>query len=140
MKERSLKGENDEMRKRDSGGFCCVKFFFFFLFLFSVWFWFVGNENTQNRNSSTFDGLLLILVLFLLHPSFFIKYYLDLPFFFSFPFSSSSHAFFINLTKMYKLPSRGGKIDPTRWASPIHPKIGLGWAIKLLTRKKSDQI
>ena len=30
---------------------------------------------------------------------------------------------------------RGGKIGPTRWASPVHPELGLGWAIKLLTRK-----
>ena len=27
--------------------------------------------------------------------------------------------------------SRGGKIGPTRWASPIHPELGPGWAIKL---------
>lgn len=37
MKERSLKGENDETRKRASGGFCCVLFFFsFFLFVFGL--------------------------------------------------------------------------------------------------------
>ena len=35
---------------------------------------------------------------------------------------------------------RGGKIDPTRWASPVRPKLGLGWAIKLLARKKLGQI
>ena len=36
--------------------------------------------------------------------------------------------------------NRGGKIDPTRWASPVRPKLGPGWAIKLLARKKSGQI
>ena len=35
---------------------------------------------------------------------------------------------------------RGGKIGPTRWASPVRPKLGSGWAIKLLARKKSGQI
>ena len=35
---------------------------------------------------------------------------------------------------------RGGKIDPARWASPVSPKLGLGWAIKFLARKKSSQI
>ena len=28
-------------------------------------------------------------------------------------------------------PIRGGKIGPTRWASPIRPELGPGWAIKL---------
>ena len=32
---------------------------------------------------------------------------------------------------------RGVKIGPIRWASPIRPKLGSGWAIKLLARKKS---
>ena len=36
--------------------------------------------------------------------------------------------------------SRGGKIVPTRWASPVHPELGPGWAIKLLARKKPGQI
>ena len=36
--------------------------------------------------------------------------------------------------------SRGGKIGLTRWASPVHPELGLGWAIKLLAQKKSGQI
>ena len=36
--------------------------------------------------------------------------------------------------------ARGGKIGPTRWASPVRPKLGPGWAIKLLARKKSGQI
>ena len=40
----------------------------------------------------------------------------------SFPLSSSP------------LP-RGGKIGPTRWASPTRSKLGPGWAIKLLARK-----
>ena len=35
---------------------------------------------------------------------------------------------------------RGGKIGLTRWASPIHPELGSGWAIKLLARKKPGQI
>ena len=35
---------------------------------------------------------------------------------------------------------RGGKIGPTRWASPVRSKLGLGWAIKLLARKKPGQI
>ena len=34
----------------------------------------------------------------------------------------------------------GGKIGPTRWASPVHPELGPGWAIKLLALKKSCQI
>ena len=41
MKERSLKGENDETRKRASGGFCCVlSFFLFFSFCFCFQFGF----------------------------------------------------------------------------------------------------
>ena len=36
--------------------------------------------------------------------------------------------------------SRGGKISPIRWVSPVRPKLGLGWAIKLLARKKPGQI
>ena len=36
--------------------------------------------------------------------------------------------------------SRGGKIGPIRWASPVGPELGPGWAIKLLARKKSGQI
>ena len=36
--------------------------------------------------------------------------------------------------------NRGGKIGPTRWASSVRPKLGPGWAIKLLARKKSGQI
>ena len=35
---------------------------------------------------------------------------------------------------------RGGKIGPARWANPVHPELGPGWAIKLLARKKSGQI
>ena len=35
---------------------------------------------------------------------------------------------------------RGGKIGPAQWASPIRPKLGPSWAIKLLTRKKPGQI
>ena len=35
---------------------------------------------------------------------------------------------------------RGGKIGPARWASPVRPKLGPGWAIKLLARKKLGQI
>ena len=35
---------------------------------------------------------------------------------------------------------RGGKISPVRWASPVRPKLGPGWAIKLLAQKKSGQI
>ena len=35
---------------------------------------------------------------------------------------------------------RGGKIGSTRWASPVRPKLGSGWAIKLLARKKPGQI
>ena len=36
--------------------------------------------------------------------------------------------------------SRGGKIGPVRWVSPIRPKLGSGWAIKFLAQKKPDQI
>ena len=35
---------------------------------------------------------------------------------------------------------RGGKIGLTRWASPVYPELGPGWAIKLLARKKQGQI
>ena len=35
---------------------------------------------------------------------------------------------------------KGGKIGPTRWASPFHPELGPGWAIKLLALKKYGQI
>ena len=35
---------------------------------------------------------------------------------------------------------RSGKIGPSRWASPVRPKLGPGWAIKLLAGKKSSQI
>ena len=38
------------------------------------------------------------------------------------------------------LSSRGGKIGPIRWASPIRSELGLGLTIKLLVRKKSGQI
>ena len=40
----------------------------------------------------------------------------------------------------YSTRSRGGKIGPARWASPVHLELGLGWAIKLLARKKPCQI
>ena len=36
--------------------------------------------------------------------------------------------------------NRGGKIGPARWASPVRPKLGPGWAIKFLARKKPGQI
>ena len=36
--------------------------------------------------------------------------------------------------------NRGGKIGFARWTSPIRPKLGPGWAIKFLARKKSGQI
>ena len=35
---------------------------------------------------------------------------------------------------------RGGKIGPTRWASSVLPKLGPGWAIKLLAQKKPGEI
>ena len=35
---------------------------------------------------------------------------------------------------------RGGKIGPARWASPVRPKLGPGWAIKFLAPKKLGQI
>ena len=38
------------------------------------------------------------------------------------------------------VPTRCGKIGPARWASPIHPELGPGWAIKLLARKKLGQV
>ena len=38
------------------------------------------------------------------------------------------------------VPCSGGKIGPTRWASPVHPKLGSGWTIKLLAQKKLSQI
>ena len=36
--------------------------------------------------------------------------------------------------------SRGGKIGPAGWASPVRPKLGPGWAIKFLARNKPGQI
>ena len=44
------------------------------------------------------------------------------------------------MLKNSPLMSRGGKIGPTRWASPVRPELGPGWAIKILARKKPDQI
>ena len=46
------------------------------------------------------------------------------------------------MKKKHGLPpaARGGKIGPTRWASPVRPKLGPGWAIKLLALKKPGQI
>ena len=38
------------------------------------------------------------------------------------------------------IPIRSGKIGPARWASTVRPKLGPGWAIKLLARKKPGQI
>ena len=52
--------------------------------------------------------------------------------------------FQVCLTKKQELrnmmTSSGGKIGPTRWASPVHPELGPGWAIKLFARKKPGQI
>ena len=45
-----------------------------------------------------------------------------------------------NVDTIRTLTHRGGKIDPTRWPNPVRPKLGAGWAIKLLARKKRDQI
>ena len=42
----------------------------------------------------------------------------------------------INLTSFQLVMVRGGKIGPIRWVSPIRPKLGPGWTIKLLARKK----
>ena len=42
--------------------------------------------------------------------------------------------------KAYSLVGRGGKIGPARWASPVRPKLGPGWAIKFLAQKKPGQI
>ena len=33
------------------------------------------------------------------------------------------------------MTSSCGKIGPAQWASPVHPELGPGWAIKLLARK-----
>ena len=41
---------------------------------------------------------------------------------------------------MKYMRNRGGKIGLARWASSVRPKLGSGWAIKLLARKKSGQI
>ena len=38
------------------------------------------------------------------------------------------------------LPVRGGKIGPTRWASPVCPKLGLGWAIKFWPEKTGPNL
>ena len=45
-----------------------------------------------------------------------------------------------NVFSHTNLTTRGGKIGPARWASPVRPKLGPGWAIKFLARKKSGQI
>ena len=56
---------------------------------------------------------------------------------------------FLFLEKLRLLPrlvlppcllGRGGKIGPARWAGPVRPKLGPGWAIKFLARKKPGQI
>ena len=47
---------------------------------------------------------------------------------------------FVTRTIMYVNMCRGGKIGPAPWASPVRPKLGPGWAIKLLARKKPGQI
>ena len=39
-----------------------------------------------------------------------------------------------------RVAGRGGKIGSARWASPVRPKLGPSWAIKLLALKKSSQI
>ena len=41
----------------------------------------------------------------------------------------------VDFLDAYGAMGRGGKIGPARWASPVHPELGLGWAIKLLARK-----
>ena len=46
--------------------------------------------------------------------------------------------FFFPVQRFFE--ARGGKIGPTRWASLVRPKLGPGWAIKLLARKKPGQI
>ena len=38
------------------------------------------------------------------------------------------------------MASRGGKIGPVRWVSPVRSNLGQGWVIKFLTRKKLGQI
>ena len=42
--------------------------------------------------------------------------------------------------KRNEMSIRGGKIGPAWWASPVCPKLGPGWAIKFLARKKPGQI
>ena len=32
----------------------------------------------------------------------------------------------------WSIVTRGGKIGPARWASPVRSKLGPGWAIKFL--------
>ena len=46
----------------------------------------------------------------------------------------------INMFHDLLIAHRGGKIGPARWASPVRPKLGPGWAIKFLARKKPGQI
>ena len=44
------------------------------------------------------------------------------------------------LELLIAIRSRGDKIGPVRWASPVRPKLGPGWVIKFLALKKSGQI
>ena len=46
----------------------------------------------------------------------------------------------IIVESMFPYVSSGDKIGSTRWASPVHPELGPGRAIKLLALKKSGQI
>ena len=39
-----------------------------------------------------------------------------------------------------RIISRDENFGPVSWASPVHMELGLGWAVKLLIRKKSGQI
>ena len=45
-----------------------------------------------------------------------------------------------NFFSMVLVSVRGSKIGPAQWASPVRPKLGPGWAIKLLAQKKPGQI
>ena len=47
---------------------------------------------------------------------------------------------YLSIFVLFSHTSKCDKIDPIRWASPVHLELGPGWAIKLLARKKSGQI
>ena len=63
-----------------------------------------------------------------------------LPYIFILYFSYTILSYDFHILFFSYIVLRGGKIGPARWASPVRPKLGPGWAIKFLARKKPGQI